>query len=208
MHSRMIQFNMTAFSLHSSRSYYRCSNPGCFAKKHVERASHDSKIVITTYEGHHCHEIPSARSVTTHNSAIDTHTMATNGKSGTKYEGSIVRVDSGSKSRLDEQQNEEPITSKSKVGDTVEFCAVSLSNEGHETKLKEQEQQNDDSGAKDDSVSSDIICHSSSEGPCRTNEQLKDEVKTTSEGSKDCLNVVAVDVHKQQPKSDPEPVQS
>ncbi|KAG9145461.1 hypothetical protein Leryth_021456 [Lithospermum erythrorhizon] len=46
------------------RSYYRCSNAGCPAKKHVERASHDPKLVITTYEGQHCHEMPFTKSVT------------------------------------------------------------------------------------------------------------------------------------------------
>lgn len=40
------------------RSYYRCSSAGCPAKKHVERASHDEKVVITTYEGRHDHDMP------------------------------------------------------------------------------------------------------------------------------------------------------
>ncbi|XP_023747425.1 probable WRKY transcription factor 33 [Lactuca sativa] len=47
------------------RSYYRCSNAGCPVKKHVERASHDEKVVITTYEGRHDHDMPSGiRNVT------------------------------------------------------------------------------------------------------------------------------------------------
>ncbi|KAL1560966.1 hypothetical protein AAHA92_11114 [Salvia divinorum] len=45
------------------RSYYRCSNTGCPVKKHVERASHDQKFVITTYEGKHVHDIPTSRTV-------------------------------------------------------------------------------------------------------------------------------------------------
>ncbi|KAL1555406.1 WRKY transcription factor 1-like [Salvia divinorum] len=45
------------------RSYYRCSNTGCPVKKHVERASHDQKLVITTYEGKHVHDIPTSRTV-------------------------------------------------------------------------------------------------------------------------------------------------
>ncbi|KAF8402248.1 hypothetical protein HHK36_013200 [Tetracentron sinense] len=43
------------------RSYYKCTNAGCSVRKHVERASHDLKSVITTYEGKHNHEVPAAR---------------------------------------------------------------------------------------------------------------------------------------------------
>ncbi|MCL7049934.1 hypothetical protein MKW94_001376 [Papaver nudicaule] len=43
------------------RNYYRCSNSGCSMKKHVERASHDPKLLITTYEGKHNHDMPAPR---------------------------------------------------------------------------------------------------------------------------------------------------
>ncbi|KAG8047674.1 hypothetical protein GUJ93_ZPchr0008g12749 [Zizania palustris] len=46
------------------RSYYKGTHPGCSARKHVERASHewhDLKSVITTYEGKHNHEVPAAK---------------------------------------------------------------------------------------------------------------------------------------------------
>ncbi|PON64704.1 WRKY domain containing protein [Parasponia andersonii] len=43
------------------RSYYKCTSAGCSVRKHVERASHNLKCVITTYEGKHNHEVPAAR---------------------------------------------------------------------------------------------------------------------------------------------------
>ncbi|KAF8397177.1 hypothetical protein HHK36_016084 [Tetracentron sinense] len=43
------------------RSYYKCTNVGCPVRKHVERASHDLRAVITTYEGKHNHDVPAAR---------------------------------------------------------------------------------------------------------------------------------------------------
>ncbi|XP_028767554.1 probable WRKY transcription factor 33 [Neltuma alba] len=43
------------------RSYYKCTAPGCSVRKHIERAAHDLKAVITTYEGKHNHDVPAAR---------------------------------------------------------------------------------------------------------------------------------------------------
>ncbi|KAL2470936.1 putative WRKY transcription factor 33 [Abeliophyllum distichum] len=43
------------------RSYYKCTSQGCPVRKHVERASHDPRAVVTTYEGKHNHNVPAAR---------------------------------------------------------------------------------------------------------------------------------------------------
>ncbi|XP_027127653.2 probable WRKY transcription factor 2 isoform X1 [Coffea eugenioides] len=52
------------------RSYYKCTSAGCTVRKHVERASHDLKSVITTYEGKHNHDVPAARNSSHVNSGI------------------------------------------------------------------------------------------------------------------------------------------
>ncbi|CAH9118697.1 unnamed protein product [Cuscuta epithymum] len=44
------------------RSYYRCTYMGCNVRKHVERASADPIAVVTTYEGQHNHDMPTAYS--------------------------------------------------------------------------------------------------------------------------------------------------
>ncbi|XP_052178880.1 probable WRKY transcription factor 2 [Diospyros lotus] len=52
------------------RSYYKCTHAGCTVRKHVERASHDLKSVITTYEGKHNHDVPAARNSSHVNSGV------------------------------------------------------------------------------------------------------------------------------------------
>ncbi|ONK64797.1 uncharacterized protein A4U43_C07F30020 [Asparagus officinalis] len=54
------------------RSYYKCTSAGCNVRKHVERASTDSKAVITTYEGKHNHDVPAARN-SSHNTACSSN---------------------------------------------------------------------------------------------------------------------------------------
>lgn len=60
VHVRIESFYLTATS-NRCRSYYKCTSNGCPVRKHVERASHDLRAVITTYEGKHNHDVPAAR---------------------------------------------------------------------------------------------------------------------------------------------------
>ncbi|PKI54660.1 WRKY transcription factor WRKY24-like [Punica granatum] len=63
------------------RSYYKCTHPGCPVRKHVERASHDLRAVITTYEGKHNHDVPAARGSSSH-TVNRTSTEGTSNNSG------------------------------------------------------------------------------------------------------------------------------
>ncbi|CAI8587990.1 unnamed protein product [Vicia faba] len=63
------------------RSYYKCTTPGCNVRKHVERASTDPKAVITTYEGKHNHDVPSAKT--------NSHTFANKNASQIKSQNTI-----------------------------------------------------------------------------------------------------------------------
>ncbi|KAL5101061.1 hypothetical protein RYX36_005388 [Vicia faba] len=45
------------------RNYYRCTSPGCHVKKHVEKSPENPINIVTTYEGEHDHEPPTARRV-------------------------------------------------------------------------------------------------------------------------------------------------
>ncbi|KAI3829959.1 hypothetical protein L1987_04091 [Smallanthus sonchifolius] len=70
------------------RSYYKCTTPSCSVRKHVERASQDTRSVITTYEGKHNHDVPAARGIRSSqatNSVNNVTSMTTN-MSGLSYQ--------------------------------------------------------------------------------------------------------------------------
>ncbi|KAF3339883.1 putative WRKY transcription factor 17 [Carex littledalei] len=50
--------NMRIMGLPYHRHYYKCSEIGCFAKKHIDRDANDPSMCIITYKGQHNHAIP------------------------------------------------------------------------------------------------------------------------------------------------------
>ncbi|RZR94346.1 hypothetical protein BHM03_00023017 [Ensete ventricosum] len=48
-------YNSSPMTCFQHRSYYRCTNPRCNAKKQVERSLEDPEMLIVTYEGLHLH---------------------------------------------------------------------------------------------------------------------------------------------------------
>jgi WRKY transcription factor 1 len=124
------------------RSYYRCSNPGCPVKKHVERASNDSKVVITTYEGQHDHDTPALRTVTHNAASLNDNTTTQNDESGDKslesktiFLQDVDRNGSGHKTKPNDQQTSESGVVKEKPASKIETVKGSL---GTEVRSSEQ----------------------------------------------------------------------
>uniref|UniRef100_A0A5B7B762 Putative WRKY transcription factor 20 n=1 Tax=Davidia involucrata TaxID=16924 RepID=A0A5B7B762_DAVIN len=89
------------------RSYYKCTNAGCPVRKHVERASHDPKAVITTYEGKHNHDVPTARTSSHDMAGPTVVNLVSRIRSGESDSISLdlgVGISSGAENRSNEQQ--------------------------------------------------------------------------------------------------------
>ncbi|KAJ9169955.1 hypothetical protein P3X46_018095 [Hevea brasiliensis] len=154
------------------RSYYRCSSPGCPVKKHVERASHDPKVVITSYEGQHDHDVPPSRTVT-HNATGVSASNMNSGESGTKSGAS----DGVPNNSLDPSGNsKEQLNSKSDSGDDG----------------KSSKPWNGKSSAKEGSGAAvmDTVDNTSSMSECRSIEQHDGESRTESK-----VNCAAYSAH-------------
>lgn len=99
------------------RSYYKCTNPGCPVRKHVERASHDLRAVITTYEGKHNHDVPAARGSGNHSinrplpSTTSAHTNAAIRPSAMfHHQSSTTAINPIRNSRLQQSDSQAPFT--------------------------------------------------------------------------------------------------
>ncbi|CAN1121159.1 WRKY transcription factor 1 [Linum perenne] len=196
------------------RSYYRCSSPGCPVKKHVERASHDPKVVITSYEGEHDHDMPPSRTVTNNIAGLEIRTPSlASGQLDSKP--AFNTPDANIKTK--EQLNGES-SSKAKGGTVKEVDKGSDMVSPHSSSLdetKSKDQQNEKSCAMEESDAaghdSDATTSFILEG--RTNDQHTCESKEISEVNGSASNVHSVASHPDskstQPHiSDSEPVEA
>uniref|UniRef100_A0A7N0TEE0 WRKY domain-containing protein n=1 Tax=Kalanchoe fedtschenkoi TaxID=63787 RepID=A0A7N0TEE0_KALFE len=114
------------------RSYYRCSTAGCPVKKHVERASHDAKVVITTYEGQHDHDMPPARMMSNSTSGNSTNQFLS-----LEYNSGVRSNESHDKCKPKDQLNRDPKI-ESEEAEKVGNQLGSLSSSGPESKMSDQ----------------------------------------------------------------------
>ncbi|XP_021724513.1 probable WRKY transcription factor 58 [Chenopodium quinoa] len=94
------------------RSYYRCSTTGCPVKKHVERASHDPKVVITTYEGEHDHSMPPIRTILPQTAGASVGETESNGMSKSKSEEGDTVHDAAITGKPEKGDSVDPITNE------------------------------------------------------------------------------------------------
>ncbi|GMI66280.1 hypothetical protein HRI_000297300 [Hibiscus trionum] len=176
------------------RSYYRCSTPGCPVKKHVERASHDAKLVITTYEGRHGHDLPPSRTVITTYEGVNVHSASHYDKPSTKVEERqtvcldiIVHPNFKVENKSSEQLNGESRTKSEGsntlcVGtmDTPILCLESGSNEQQSGKLYPSKE--------NDAVDHCTTVRSTSSSQSTLNEQLSSKSETKLENDAVCID--------------------
>ncbi|KAK4412501.1 WRKY transcription factor WRKY24 [Sesamum alatum] len=119
------------------RSYYKCTSPGCQVRKHVERAAHDTRAVITTYEGKHNHDVPAARGSGSSNSLSRTVPYIPNNNSTvaavrhiTLQHNSAYPMPIRSSARPPTVEDDAPYTSESyrhsRFGNSVTSCVSPL----------------------------------------------------------------------------------
>ncbi|MED6175034.1 hypothetical protein PIB30_074758, partial [Stylosanthes scabra] len=113
------------------RNYYKCVSEGCNVRKHVERAAHDIKSVITTYEGKHNHQVPEQPSFPTRHISF-TPLTSLNNFATSSSSSSSPRLSNNQNSSSDQQPNNLPL----RIGGIQNFgrsligTSTSYANEG------------------------------------------------------------------------------
>ncbi|KAA3474743.1 WRKY transcription factor 1-like [Gossypium australe] len=176
------------------RSYYRCSSPGCPVKKHVERASHDAKLVITTYEGQHDHDLPPTRNVTHNTTGVNVHSGAHSDESRTKVEESetvcldmVVYSGSVAENKSSEQLNGE-LRTKSDFSGTVCISLIDAPISGPASRSNEQQIGKLDPSEESDAVDCGTVVHGKSNSQNTSKEQLSSKLETKSEKDTVCID--------------------
>lgn len=191
-------------------------------KKHVERASHNPKMVITTYEGQHNHDAPPSRTVTHNIVCPNVQATTCNSESETKLEKNDAVcpervVDSSlGQSKSYEQLNDESRT-KSEVTGGGGLEMVDGSSLGPESKSDKQE------NCKLEAIGESQVGHevnhvSSHHGGSSSNDRVDDESEAKSEQNGTASHDTVVHVtpcpenkfneQEQTPKPEPELVRS
>ncbi|KAJ0110620.1 hypothetical protein Patl1_01865 [Pistacia atlantica] len=204
------------------RNYYRCSSSGCPVKKHVERASHNPKMVITTYEGQHNHDAPPSRTVTHNIVGPNVQATTCDSESQTKLEkNDAVCPDRVVDSSLDQSKSNEQLNVESRTKSEVTADGglemVDGSKLGPEIKSDKHE------NCKSEVIGESHVGHevnhvSSHHGGSLSNDRVDDESEAKSEqiGTASHDTVVYVtpcpenkfSEQEQTPKPEPEPVRS
>ncbi|CAL1356251.1 unnamed protein product [Linum trigynum] len=167
------------------RSYYRCSSPGCPVKKHVERASHDPKVVITSYEGEHDHDMPPSRTVTHNIPGLDacTSNVPTEQIDCSTPACNTPDANAKPKEQLNGASRTKAKGDKGKEGLVDKGSDKVCSSPIHLDELKSKDQQNEKSSALEESDAADHDSDATTsfilEG--RTNDQPTGESKEASE---------------------------
>ncbi|CAI0383557.1 unnamed protein product [Linum tenue] len=167
------------------RSYYRCSSPGCPVKKHVERASHDPKVVITSYEGEHDHDMPPSRTVTHNIPGLDacTSNVPTEQIDCSTPACNTPDANAKPKEQLNGASRTKAKGDKGKEGLVDKGSDKVCSSPIHLNELKSKDQQNEKSSALEESDAADHDSDATTsfilEG--RTNDQHTGESKEASE---------------------------
>ncbi|GAB2215087.1 hypothetical protein Drorol1_Dr00019462 [Drosera rotundifolia] len=107
----------------NARSYYRCSVAFCPARKHVDWASHDPKIIHTSYEGQHNHESPPAKPSLLH--IVTMTAAAENGTNESKPEETNVEE----RESMSTPENNIPVKEETKEQDQT--TAVDMVTDGN-----------------------------------------------------------------------------